>query len=96
MTGALDTTGGKFMTRHLTGERMTTITRYLFTYPDYGTPVGYPDHVAHSGQQCEIVRELGDDECDAEVGPMYVARFADGVEMTVRCDEMAPIVTETA
>ncbi len=30
----------------------------LFTYPNYGTPDGYPDYTAHSGQIVTIVREL--------------------------------------
>jgi hypothetical protein len=63
---------------------------HTFTYPDYGTPVGYPEHVAHSGQTCEVVRELGDDERDPEVGPMYVVRFADGMELTACGDELTP------
>lgn len=68
---------------------MTTPT-YTFTYPDYGTPVGYPEHVAHSGQTCTIVRELGADERDEEVGPMYFARFEDGAELCVNYDELDP------
>lgn len=63
-------------------------TTATFVYPDYGTPVGYPDHVAHSGQTCTIVRELGDDERDPEVGQMFVARFADGAELIVNADEV--------
>lgn len=63
---------------------------YTFTYPNYGTPPAYPGHVAHSGQPCEIVRELGDDERDEEVGPMFMARFADGVELLVLHDELMP------
>lgn len=61
---------------------------HLFTYPDYGTPVGYPNHVAHSGQNCTIVRELGDDERDPEVGRMFIVRFADGDQLTVNENEL--------
>lgn len=64
--------------------------RYRFDYPDYGTPPCYPDHVAHSGQLCVIVRELGDDERDEEVGPMFEARFDDGAELVVLYDELTP------
>lgn len=60
----------------------------LFTYPDYGSPPGFPDHVARSGQQCTIVRELGDDERDPEVGRMFMARFSDGAELQVLAMEL--------
>lgn len=64
--------------------------RYVFTYPNYGTPPEYPEHVAHSGQECVIVREYGDDERDEEVGPMFDAKFDDGAVLQVLYDELTP------
>ena len=52
--------------------------RYRFTYPNYGTPDGYPKYTAHSGQVVTIVRKLTDKEIDPECGPMYRIKAADG------------------
>lgn len=41
-------------------------TRRIFTYPDYGTPDGYPELTAHTGQIVTVLRELTDEECDPE------------------------------
>jgi hypothetical protein len=60
----------------------------IFTYPNYGQPDNHPELTAHSGQECEIVRELGDDERDPEVGRMFIVRFADGVEGTANEEEL--------
>jgi hypothetical protein len=60
----------------------------VFTYPNYGQPDGYSELTAHSGQSCTIVRELGDDERDPEVGRMFIVRFEDGVEGTANEDEL--------
>lgn len=49
-----------------------------FTYPDYGTPDGYPDHTAHSGQTVRIIRPLNRDECDEDSWPTYQIRARDG------------------
>lgn len=64
-------------------------TTYVFTYPNHGTPDGYPELRAHSGQTCVIVRELGDHERDPEVGRMFIVRFADGTEVPACQDELA-------
>jgi hypothetical protein len=64
---------------------------YTFTYPDYGTPNGFPELTAHSGQTCTIVRELGDDERDPEVGRMFIVRFPDGTEGTANEDELVAV-----
>lgn len=85
-----ETLSGEWIARPDVGDDAT------FTYPDYGTPVGFPDHVAHSGQTCTLVRELGDDERDPEVGRMFIARFADGVELTVNHDELSATPDECA
>jgi hypothetical protein len=42
----------------------------------------------HHGQSVEILRELGDDERDPEVGRMFRVRFADGFEEDVHGDEL--------
>lgn len=54
-------------------------------------PTMFRDHVAHNGQTCVLVRALDDTERDPEVGQMYVARFADGVELHVFADELDPM-----
>jgi hypothetical protein len=63
-----------------------------FTYPDYGCRGRHchDEYVEHSGQECEILSELGDDERDPEVGPMFAIRFADGVELVAHYDELEP------
>lgn len=65
-----------------------------FTYPDYGTPDGYPDHTAHSGHACTVIRELGDDERDPEVGRMFIVGFADGAELCVHAEELSEVPPE--
>jgi hypothetical protein len=64
---------------------------HFFVYPDYGTPDGHPELTAHSGQLCTIVRELGDDERDPEVGRMFVVRFTDGEMYEVNDSELAEL-----
>jgi len=49
-----------------------------FTYPDFGTPVGYPDHVAHSGQVVTIIRQLYKSECEPECQPTFKIKADDG------------------
>ena len=47
------------------------------------------DLLKYNGSDCEIVRELTDDECDkADVGRMYKVRFADGKEIDAFEDEL--------
>lgn len=69
---------------------------HIFTYPDYGTPDNFPHLTVHSGQSCIIVRELGDDERDPEVGRMFVVRFNDGTEGTANDEELnrIPVVSD--
>ncbi len=43
----------------------------------------------YSGQQCLIVRELGDAERDREVGRMFRVRFADGGFIDAFRDELS-------
>jgi hypothetical protein len=42
----------------------------------------------YSGQRAVIVRQLGTDEVDDEVGPMYRVRFDDGEEFDAFDDEL--------
>lgn len=49
--------------------------KYRFTYPNYGTPDGYPDYTAHSGQVVTIIRKLTPEESD---NVMYEIEAEDG------------------
>lgn len=51
---------------------------HRFTYPDFGTPDGHPDHTAHSGQTVQIIRPLNRNECDDDSWPTYKVRARDG------------------
>lgn len=50
----------------------------------------YDQYAEREGQECEVLRELTDGERDPEVGPMYRIRFADGQEIDVWPEELAP------
>jgi hypothetical protein len=60
-----------------------------FTYPNYGTPDGYPEYTAHSGQLVAVIRQLTLEECDAKCQPMYLVRAADGWEGHVNGSELS-------
>lgn len=47
-------------------------------------------HRARNGQQCEVIRTITEPDAshDAEVLPMHVVRFADGVELEAFADEI--------
>lgn len=47
-----------------------------------------PEIMKYEGEVCEIVRHLTGAEADAEVGPMYEVRFADGHMLHVFEDEI--------
>jgi hypothetical protein len=49
-----------------------------------------PVTLAHSGQRATIIRPLGPDEADEEVGPMYRVVFPDGSRGDVFADELKP------
>lgn len=54
-----------------------------------GSSDGFPVETAHSGQIATVVRPIRvPDEADEEVGPMYVIRFTDGVEIDAFSDEL--------
>lgn len=46
---------------------------YLLVYPDYGTPDGFPEYTAHSG---DIVTVIAREE--TESGPLFAVRAKDG------------------
>jgi len=64
------------------------MTRKLFTYPNYGTPDGYPEHTAHSGQVVTVFEQLTNEGCDPECEPMYRIKADDGWEGTVNESEL--------
>lgn len=59
--------------------------RRFFIYPNYGTPDGYPDYTAHSGQQVQVRRRLAPNESDFE---MYEVEAADGWRGHAHADEL--------
>jgi len=69
------------------------MTRKLFTYPDYGTPDGHPEHTAHSGQVVTVVRQLTNKECDPECQPMYRIKADDGWEGDANGSELTDTKT---
>ena len=51
----------------------------------------YDQYAEREGQECEILRELTDKECDSEVGTMYRIRFlSDGAEIDAWPEELDP------
>lgn len=54
----------------------------------FGTDQQGGQMISHSGQQCEIVRQLSDAECDPECQPMYRIRFSDGFETDAFAEEI--------
>lgn len=57
----------------------------FFVYPSYGTPDGYPEYTAHSGQQVKVLRQLDADESDFE---MYEIEAIDGWKGHAHADEL--------
>jgi len=51
--------------------------KYLFNYPDFGTPDIYPDYTAHNGQIVKVMSEVKVDEEFSE-NRLYAIRAADG------------------
>lgn len=51
--------------------------RYLFNYPNFGTPDSFPDYTAHRGADVTVTRQLSDAECDPECQPMFEVRADD-------------------
>lgn len=50
---------------------------FRFNYPNFGTPDGFPDHTAHSGQIVKVIRRLSKEECENRQ-PMYEIQASDG------------------
>lgn len=58
--------------------------RRKFMYPYYGTPDGYPEYTAHSGQTVEVLEEL-----PREYGEkMFKIKSSDGWEGTSFSSEL--------
>ena len=62
--------------------------RMRFTYPFHGTPDGYPQYTAHSGQVVTVVRQLTPDESDFYANS-YVIRADDEWLGTAWRDELS-------
>ncbi len=60
-----------------------TPTQALFTYPDYGQPVGFPELVKRSGSVVTVVNPLRGVD-----GLLYRIRFDDGYEHAAFPDEL--------
>ena len=60
-----------------------------FTYPNYGTPCGFPEHKRLSGQDCKVTKEIK--ERDDEVERMFLVLFQDGTELQVFESELGRI-----
>lgn len=61
--------------------------RMVYRHP-HPRSTGETDLAAHTGQWCEVLTELGDDERDEEVGRMFHVRFDDGFESDVFLHEL--------
>ena len=62
---------------------------YLFTYPNFGKPDGFPEYTAHSGEVVTVLRQLGADECDYEAGSMFEVAASDGWKGHAHSDELS-------
>jgi len=65
--------------------------KYRFEYPWFGSPDLYPDYSAHRGHNVRIIRQLGPDEAQQDVQPMYLVGAGDGWEGCAWADELAPV-----
>lgn len=63
-------------------------THRVFTYPSYGTPDGYPQYTAHSGQIVTVLRRLSESESDHE---MYEIEADDGWRGHAHRDELTRV-----
>jgi hypothetical protein len=57
---------------HLIGKKA------LFKYPDYGTPDGFPEYTAHSGQVVTIVSVVTKDIEPEDEGRLFKVQAEDG------------------
>lgn len=63
----------------------------LFEYRCWKSDASNDAELWHrTDQPVTVLRQLGPDEADEEVGPMYHVRFADGFEGDVFEDELIP------
>lgn len=65
--------------------------RYTFVYPDFGTPVGYPDYVAHRFHIVTVVKQMQRHDARLEREAAFLVRAADGWEGTAFQSELYPI-----
>lgn len=63
--------------------------RKLFTYPDFGTPCGQPEHKAHSGQVVNVLRLVGKHEETGE--EIFLVRAADGWQGEANASELSEV-----
>ena len=61
-------------------------TRQRFHYPNYGTPVGYPDCRTHSGQMVRVVSLL--QTAIEDVDDIYIVEADDGVRFEAMGHEL--------
>lgn len=74
--------------------------RYVFVYPDFGTPDGYPDYTAHRFHEVEVVREIDPEEYDSDPNgdgqgeKMYHVIAKDGWTGSVWQSELFPLTLD--
>lgn len=66
----------------------------VFVYPDFGTPDGLPDHTAHRFHVVRVMRRLGPDEIDEEVGAQFEVTADDGWRGQAAEEELFSFVPE--
>lgn len=66
--------------------------RYVFVYPDFGTPVGLPDHLAHRFAEVEVVEDYTEREQSEE--PVFHVRADDGWEGAAFESELFPLTLD--
>jgi len=59
----------------------------VFKYPDYGTPDGFPQHTAHSGQTVTIINVLPTEDQE-NAGRLFEVEARDGWVGDVWRDEL--------
>lgn len=58
---------------------------YLFVYPNFGTPNGFPEYSEHSGQIVTVIEQE-----ETESGPLLTVRANDGWIGEVWQEELEP------
>lgn len=60
--------------------------RYLFNYPNYGTPDALPEYTQHSGQHVLVTGRS-----ETEMGPLFKVKADDGWTGDVWAEELVEI-----